>query len=818
MSLPILPGFRAGSKEPRQFDLARQLRSRLGLPPISISIRHLQATARLTDALSRRVVQARSRVSGYRALWCSQFLLNHLVVVRAWHIKVVLLVLAIALPPGSIGAARAQDFPPGFDKLIDKQKTGEKQEKTPDGKPKMGLKDPVCNNAECRALWDQTRDALEIWHAYKASPASSQDDIKSIKKTLGVDHAGYGEIQTKKAKLKKSDPDKFGDQAKLEKHLKELTGKYEKCQKPCPQEQAKPKREEDCIIVLQYKETDAGVAAAIATNTAVNEDFMGGAQALAAKLKLDPSKIKVVGPEDDLISAIAGYATDGVCCKSLAIFGHGTPVSGALLLPNKMTDGPVGAANNTLGGNVEMTHTAAARQEFAKKKLQELKEAIRKNCADPKLTVSFYSCFVGETNGLAKQLAELGIKTEGFSGSCTFPKDKDTGEYLLPSGKDGAEIKEFPAIGGGGGEFKKPDKVRRREPGYPFGEQISHVLTATDGETWCEYGDGVAIETEIVETDQYGTPVEIVEETTTTAGQIATRLESSSTESSGTAEGEQQVDQAKSREDGPEVPGVPADTRSEGQTPEPEKEPEPPKTPPEVSELPEAPPPKAPETEDVPEEPTSPIPDTIFVKAKEEVLEGETAGSPIENQVVKLFPAEEPALPGTGESKEAEDTGFDKDPVECMTGAGGDCAMQIPADDRQAYDLPGADGEPGRNYRVEYDLPQDSGGVAETTGKSAAPDVKSGTPEGAGVTTEEFSIGDRSFIRLVYTLVYGVQHDFDEQFKPVFGEDYEEDYCRDKQPGPPLGKEPLSYSALDRDLPEATISFGAAGSGHGQAP
>src|SRR4029079_10317543 len=103
-------------------------------------------------------------------------------------------------------------------------------------------------------------------------------------------------------------------------------------------------------------------------------------------------------------------------------------------------------------------------------------------------------------------------------------------------------------------------------------------------------------------------------------------------------------------------------------------------------------PPATPETPDLtekpPEEPTTPIPDTIFVKAKESVLEGLSTGNPIENQVVKLFPAEEPELPGTGVSKEAEDTGFDKDPVECTTGADGNCAMHVPTEDRALYSLP----------------------------------------------------------------------------------------------------------------------------------
>src|SRR4029078_3656279 len=147
-------------------------------------------------------------------------------------------------------------------------------------------------------------------------------------------------------------------------------------------------------------------------------------------------------------------------------------------------------------------------------------------------------------------------------------------------------------------------------------------------------------------------------------------------------------------------------------------------------------------TETPPEEPTTPIPDTIFVKAKESVLEGRSTGNPIENQVVSLVPAEEPELPGTGVSKEAEDTGFDKDPVECTTGADGNCAMHVSTEDRALYHPPSIGAESANTYRVDYDLPQTSGGVAQTTGKPTERDSKTGTPDGADVSYDDFKIGD----------------------------------------------------------------------------
>ncbi len=375
------------------------------------------------------------------------------------------------------------------------------------------------------------------------------------------------------------------------------------------------------------------------------------------------------------------------------------------------------------------------------------------------------------------------------------------------------------AAEGGGGGGKIPEKrIRKRQTtgtGQPFGETISRVVTGIDSNVWCTYGDGTGEQTTLIVTDENGVEIKTTEEETPQeAGEPETPAEPT-------------PETPTVSEAAPEQPPVTPETPTAAET-KPEQPPVTGKPPeelatPEIPKTAEKPPeepttPKTPETtEKPPEEPLSEIPDTIFVKAKEEVLEGKPTGSPIENQVVKLFPPEEPALPGTDETtKETEDTGFDKDPVECTTGAEGDCSMHVPPEDRAQYDLP-ANGA-SKNYRADYDLPKDSGGVAETTGKPAEADVKSGTPPGAKVTYEKFSIGDRSFVRLVYKQAYGLDHNFGEQFKPVFGDKYEEDYCRDKQPGPPLGMQPSTFGALNHDLPEASIKLGAVISRPGDVP
>lgn len=589
--------------------------------------------------------------------------------------------------------------------------------------------------------------------------------------------------------------------------------------------QAKPEPV-NCIIYMQY-DPDLGSEE---RKTAFNKDIKASAKALAEKTG---GLLSEVNKKNTFAGVFQGIIKEKKCCKKIDIVGHGNP-DGSLQLPydnpgaQKLSyDDKKNAGANTLGGPKAKTaqgskwlahFVATIKGQKGKKKSDVIPPVL---CPDPekgvvedKPTVTFNTCWAGKADdGIAEQVAKEGVQTEGWTGSCKFPVDEKTGKGEPPRAGTGEEE-----------SGSKLEKFERNEaksqsmviPGRP-GE--SYAVTGTDGEAWCTYGDGVGIETTLIITDESGTPIEIA-----TAEETPPPSEGTPVEPKTPTPPEVAITPTEPTPETPtvakKVPEQPPSTPTETV---PEQPPSTPETPPTTENVPEQPPttPETPETpevtEQVPEEPTSPIPDTIFVKAKEAVLEGTTTGAPIENQLVKLFPAEEPDLPGTGETKEAEDTGFDKDPVECTTGAEGDCKMQIPVEDRPTYDLP-PDGKPGRTYRVDYDLPKDSGGVAETTGKPAKPDVKSGTPVGADIAYEEFSIGERTFIRLVYEQAHGLDHDFGEQFKPVFGESYEEDYCRDKQPGPPLGMQPPSFSALNHDLPEAAIRFGATVPAHGDAP
>ena len=233
---------------------------------------------------------------------------------------------------------------------------------------------------------------------------------------------------------------------------------------------------------------------------------------------------------------------------------------------------------------------------------------------------------------------------------------------------------------------------------------------------WCTYGDGVEMRTTIIATDENGTPIEVTtsEETTTTSETTTTTSEGKPTKSEAaptTSEGMPPTPEA------PTVTGVPPEEIPTPSEPAPETpkvtetQPEqpPPTTPetPKVTEGQPEQPPTTPETPKVTETPPEappaqpPSPSiTILYKVKESVMEGQPTGAPIENQIVKLFPTDEPDLPGIG-SKEAEDTNFDADPVQCTTGADGACKMQVPMKDRPLYGLPSTDAKPGKYYRLD---------------------------------------------------------------------------------------------------------------------
>jgi len=226
-------------------------------------------------------------------------------------------------------------------------------------------------------------------------------------------------------------------------------------------------------------------------------------------------------------------------------------------------------------------------------------------------------------------------------------------------------------------------------------------------------------------------------------------------------------------------------------------------TPPDTPKTPDQPPPTK-TTDNPPDIPTTTDTPhvTIFIKASETVLDGSQSGEPIQGQIVKLVIKEKPALPTTAENRTAMDKGFDKPAPQCTTGADGQCKVDVPAEDRALYalkDTPRTGGKPTNNYRLAVNVMNHTGGVAETTGKPT-PAIND-----AGVTAQFFKVGNRTFVRLGINTPSGVTDNFAEKYGRLLGVPIEVDICLIKEPGPPLGSEPVSYGALNQELPASMI-------------
>ena len=247
---------------------------------------------------------------------------------------------------------------------------------------------------------------------------------------------------------------------------------------------------------------------------------------------------------------------------------------------------------------------------------------------------------------------------------------------------------------------------------------------------------------------------------------------------------------------------TPTETPKRAETPTPTPTPtETPKTPdqPPPTKTTDNPPPDIPTTTDTP-------PVTIFIKASETVLEGSETGEPIQGQIIKLVMKEKPALPTTTENRTAMDKGFDKPAPQCTTAGDGQCRVDIPAEDRSLYalkDPPRTGGKPLNNYRLAINVMNHTGGVAETTGKQV-PAVNETTSKG-DVTAELFRIGNRTFVRLGFNTPSGVTNNFVKKYSGLLGMPIEVDICLIKEPGPPLGSEPVSYGAINQELPASVI-------------
>jgi hypothetical protein len=84
------------------------------------------------------------------------------------------------------------------------------------------------------------------------------------------------------------------------------------------------------------------------------------------------------------------------------------------------------------------------------------------------------------------------------------------------------------------------------------------------------------------------------------------------------------------------------------------------------------------------------------------------------------------------------------------------------------------------------------------------PDLSDG-PTSGNATAEFVKIGDHTFLRIGFNAPIGATDDLLGKYSKLFGVPLEIDICLVKEPAPPLGSEPVSYGAINRELPASMI-------------
>ncbi len=299
------------------------------------------------------------------------------------------------------------------------------------------------------------------------------------------------------------------------------------------------------------------------------------------------------------------------------------------------------------------------------------------------------------------------------------------------------------------------------------------VTVATDAREWCTFGDAVATYVRLKPADENGEP--IVYSTPATPGLAIDRSIGDRPRSATPATPAQKTVSLEPKEPiAPVKQPTPEQPKKTDSPPTADKPPEKP---------PEKPPTEATPTDDV----------VILFKGNQAVLEQGQTGEALNGEHVMLV-FKKPDAPGTRNAKK-DDSGFDKDGVQGVTGPDGRAKLTVRAEDHPLY-LSSLGGRPNKYYRIDANAMKNTGSVGEVA-RGSTLDLAEGAPKGGKLAAETFKIGDRTFVRRLYIAPYNAT--------VVLLSGDKVDWCRVIEPAPGLGAEPDNPSVLHRELPEAVL-------------
>ena len=186
------------------------------------------------------------------------------------------------------------------------------------------------------------------------------------------------------------------------------------------------------------------------------------------------------------------------------------------------------------------------------------------------------------------------------------------------------------------------------------------------------------------------------------------------------------------------------------------------------------------------------------------MLEGGQTGNPIAGQNIALFPFK-PALPVfDNPGPTGNDFGFNRDPARCTTQPNGGCNIPIQNDDRPLFGFPNDPNQPTNAFGMNIQPQKVNGGYL--TGNQPIPNFTPFLPNGVTpIVGDPLNINGETFTPIFFNFPFNVPFDVS-NLQPQFP-GLLIDFCFTKQPGPPLGMEPESYSALNHELPQASVTI-----------
>lgn len=114
------------------------------------------------------------------------------------------------------------------------------------------------------------------------------------------------------------------------------------------------------------------------------------------------------------------------------------------------------------------------------------------------------------------------------------------------------------------------------------------------------------------------------------------------------------------------------------------------------------------------------------------------------------------------------------------------------------------------NYSVELVPARTTGVVLKKTQTALTPKqvaALADAPTGVMVSKADFKIGEKAYTRIGISGPPAVVALIAKALTDAFGKDAQIDQCDEKAPGPPLGMTPVSFSAVHRELPGATLDL-----------